>query len=233
MTTTSATAALAGSTSVYTPTTGATAAASATDAKSLTASGSTEAQDRFLKLLVAQLANQDPMNPMDNAQMTSQIAQINTVTGIQQLNDTMKSMATQVSGMQVLQAGNLVGHNVVVTGDKLGFAADGKSATGALELGSAATSVQVQVVTPGGRVVDTLSLGALPAGQHGFSLDSSAYPADTELTFKVTAMNGTNAVTTTTLMQDKVVAVGSNAEGLTLTLQGAGVKPYASVRSVL
>ncbi len=230
MTTTSATAALAGSTSVYTPTTSATPG---TDTKSLTASGSTEAQDRFLKLLVAQLANQDPMNPMDNAQMTSQIAQINTVTGIQQLNDTMKSMATQVSGMQVLQAGNLVGHNVVVTGDKLGFAADGKSATGALELGAAATSVQVQVVTPAGRVVDTLALGALPAGQHGFSVDASGYPADTELTFKVTAMNGTNAVTTTTLMQDKVVAVGSNAEGLTLTLQGAGVKPYASVRSVL
>jgi autotransporter-associated beta strand protein len=40
-----------------------------------------ESQDRFLKLLVAQLNNQDPMNPMDNAQMTTQMAQINTVTG--------------------------------------------------------------------------------------------------------------------------------------------------------
>ena len=228
MTTTSATSALAGTTSVYTPTT-----SSSADAKSLTTADSTEAQDRFLKLLVAQLANQDPMNPMDNAQMTSQIAQINTVTGIEKLNATMKSMSTQFSGMQVLQAGNLVGHNVVVTGDKLAFAADGKTATGALELATAATNVQVQVVTPAGRVVDTLSLGSLPAGQHGFSVDASAYPADTELTFKVTAMNGTNTVTATTLMQDKVVAVGSNADGLTLTLQAAGVKPYASVRSVL
>ena len=191
------------------------------------------AQDRFLTLLVAQLNNQDPMNPMDNAQMTSQIAQINTVTGIEKLNATMKSMSTQFSGMQVLQAGNLVGHGVVVTGDRLAFSADGKTATGALELDGAATSVQVQVVTPAGHVIDTLSLGALPAGQHGFSVDASAYPADTELTFKVSALNGTNAVTSTTLMQDKVVAVGSNAEGLTLTLQAAGVKPYASVRSVL
>ena len=135
--------------------------------------------------------------------------------------------------MQVLQAGNLVGHNVVVTGDKLAFSADGKTATGALELDAAATNVQVQVVTPAGRVVDTLSLGSLAAGQHGFSVDASAYPADTELTFKVTAMNGTNTVAATTLMQDKVMAVGSNADGLTLTLQAAGVKPYASVRSVL
>ncbi|MDB5879654.1 MAG: flagellar biosynthesis protein FlgD [Variovorax sp.] len=226
MTTTSATSALAGTTSAYQPTT-------STSGSSLSSTTSAESQDRFLKLLVAQLANQDPMNPMDNAQMTSQIAQINTVTGIEKLNDTMKSMSTQFSGMQVLQAGNLVGHNVVVTGDKLAFAADGNTATGALELDASATSVQVQVVTPAGRVIDTLSLGALPAGQHGFSVDSSAYPADTELTFKVTAMNGTNTVTATTLMQDKVTAVGSNADGLTLTLQAAGVKPYASVRSVL
>jgi flagellar basal-body rod modification protein FlgD len=228
MTTTSATSAIADTAS----TAKAASAASAT-ASSLKTTDSTEAQDRFLKLLVAQLANQDPMNPMDNAQMTSQIAQINTVTGIEKLNATMKNMSTQFSGMQVLQAGNLVGHGVVVTGDRLSFSADGKTATGALELAGAATGVQVQVVTPAGRVIDTLSLGALAAGQHGFSVDASAYPADTELTFKVSALNGTDAVTSTTLMQDKVVAVGSNADGLTLTLQAAGVKPYASVRSVL
>ena len=76
-------------------------------------------QDRFLKLLVAQLNNQDPMNPMDNAQMTSQMAQINTVTGIQQVNETLKSMAEQFSGMQVLQGSSMVGHNVLVQGNTL------------------------------------------------------------------------------------------------------------------
>ncbi|MGI9133999.1 MAG: flagellar hook assembly protein FlgD, partial [Rhodoferax sp.] len=60
-------------------------------------------QDRFLKLLVAQLNNQDPMNPMDNAQMTSQMAQINTVTGIQQLNETMNSMSSQYASIQMLK----------------------------------------------------------------------------------------------------------------------------------
>ena len=57
-------------------------------------------QDRFLKLLVEQLKNQDPMNPMENAEMTSQIAQINTVTGIQQLNSTMSSITTQFNALQ-------------------------------------------------------------------------------------------------------------------------------------
>ena len=47
------------------------------------------AQDRFLKLLVAQLNNQDPMNPLDNAQMTSQMAEKNTETGLQLSTDTI------------------------------------------------------------------------------------------------------------------------------------------------
>ena len=71
-------------------------AVSSLNASANTALGDANAsQDRFLKLLVAQLNNQDPMNPMDNAQMTSQMAQINTVSGIQQVNETLKSMATQ------------------------------------------------------------------------------------------------------------------------------------------
>ena len=52
-------------------------------------------QDRFMKLLVAQLNNQDPMNPMDNAQLTSQTAQISTVSGIEQLNNSVLAMAKQ------------------------------------------------------------------------------------------------------------------------------------------
>lgn len=67
-------------------------------------------QDRFLKLLVAQINNQDPLNPMDNAQMTTQMAQINTVNGIQQVNETLQGMASQFASMQVLQAASLVGH---------------------------------------------------------------------------------------------------------------------------
>jgi flagellar basal-body rod modification protein FlgD len=230
MTATAITSALSGSTRA--PATAATGA-TASDPASLTTSGSTEAQDRFLKLLVAQMSNQDPMNPMDNAQMTSQLAQINTVTGIQQLNDTMKSVSTQMSAMQVLQAGGLVGHGVLVEGDRLAFSGDGAKGAGAFELDGKAGSVQVQVLTPGGKVVDTVALGALAAGQHSFNVDAAAYPADTELRFQVVATNGANAVIATPLMQDKVMAVGGGAAGLNLTLQASGLKAYSAVRSVL
>ncbi|KAF1070475.1 flagellar hook capping FlgD N-terminal domain-containing protein [Variovorax sp.] len=225
MTSTAATSNLTGTT--YVP-------SSSADSKSISASGTAEAQDRFLKLLVAQLANQDPMNPMDNAQMTSQIAQINTVTGIQQLNDTMKNMNTQMSAMQVLQAGNLVGHGVLTEGNQLAFDTTAKTALGAIELPAKASNVKIQVTTAGGQVIDTVSLGELEAGQHGFTLDSSTYPADTPLQFKVIATNGSEKVDAVALMRDKVVAVGSDASGgLTLTLLTAGKTPYANVHAVL
>ena len=96
-----------------------TATSAATSSASTSASDANESQDRFLKLLVAQLNNQDPMNPMDNAQMTSQMAQINTVTGIQQVNETLKSMATQFSSLQVMQGTSMVGRDVLIEGNTL------------------------------------------------------------------------------------------------------------------
>ncbi|KAJ8134795.1 hypothetical protein OY671_011993, partial [Metschnikowia pulcherrima] len=66
---------------------------SATSSTTKTASQqASEASDRFLKSSVTQMQNQDPLNPMDNAQVTSQMAQINTVTGIDKLNTTMNTM---------------------------------------------------------------------------------------------------------------------------------------------
>ena len=72
---------------------------SAASAASGTAStnGTGESSDRFLKLLVAQLKNQDPLNPLDNAQVTSQMAQISTVQGIEKLNGTMGAMLESMS----------------------------------------------------------------------------------------------------------------------------------------
>ena len=137
------------------------------NAKATAANDPAASQDRFLKLLVAQLNNQDPMNPLDNAQMTSQIAQINTVTGIATLNDTVKSLSSQFMQSQALQGASLVGRSVLTEGKALHFNADG-TATGGFELANAADSVKVEVVSAAGRVVDTVDVGAASAGRTGF-----------------------------------------------------------------
>ena len=76
-------------------------------------------QDRFLKLLVTQMRNQDPLNPMDNAQVTTQIAQISTVTGIDKVNSSIAGLADAMSASSSLQNASLIGRSVVVPGERV------------------------------------------------------------------------------------------------------------------
>ncbi len=213
-------------TTSVTPATGSTASASAKAATDADAS-----QDRFLKLLVAQLNNQDPMNPMDNAQMTSQMAQINTVTGIQQVNATLQSMAEQFSGMQVLQGSSMVGHNVLIEGNTL--SRNNGVASGAIDLGGKADNVKIEILSPGGQVLDTLNLGAKDAGRHTFDWDATSDLGTGEPSYRVTATQGGNAVSNTALVRDTVTAVSSENGVMTVQLQGRGAVAYTNVKAIL
>lgn len=195
------------------------------------ASDANASQDRFLKLLVAQLNNQDPMNPMDNAQMTSQMAQINTVTGIQQVNETLKSMAAQFTSLQVLQGASMVGHNVLVESNTL--TRNAGVASGAIDLTGKADAVKVEIMSPGGQVLDTLNLGALDAGRHSFDWNASSYQGTGEPSYKVTATLGGQAVTSTALARDTVTSVGSDNGAMTVQLQGRAAVAYSSVKAIL
>jgi len=218
------------------------AAVSPTSASTATPStaGTTTAQeqtDRFMKLLVAQLNNQDPMNPMDNAQMTSQIAQINTVSGIQDLNTTMKSMATQFGAMQGMQGASMIGHTVLADGNTLAIDRSAGSAVGkgAFNLAGDATSVTVQVVSPGGQVLDNISLGATKAGNHNFDWNPKSYTGTGTPTFKVVAAQGSQAVASSTLVRDSVTSVSTDAATgtLNLALKGGASVAYSAVKSIL
>ena len=78
-----------------------------------------DAQSRFLKLLVTQLKNQDPLNPLDNAQMTSQLAQMSTVSGIEKLNSTLSGLVDSLGNSQTMQASAMIGKKVLVPGNKM------------------------------------------------------------------------------------------------------------------
>jgi flagellar basal-body rod modification protein FlgD len=212
-----------GSTAASTPATAAAAGASGTD--------TAQAQDRFLKLLVAQLNNQDPMNPMDNAQMTSQMAQINTVTGIQQLNDTMKSMTAQYASMQLMQGASLVGREVLTSGNTLTL--DGKTGKGSIDLTGPASSVKVDVLSAGGQVVGTVNLGPQSAGRSDFSWDAKGYTGGGTLTFKVTADNAGQKVEANPLMREKVTSVGMDKGAPVLQLSGGSRVSANTVVAVL
>src|SRR6218665_4114645 len=187
-----------------------------------------DTQDRFLKLLVAQMQNQDPMNPMDNAQVTSQMAQIQTVSGISTLDNSVKSLASQFGQMQMLQSVSLVGRDVSVPSDRLRIDAD--SAEGLYELASPADAVKVEVLSSAGTVLDTLQLGAQGAGRQSFDWpNTNAYCEDAGPKFRITATKGTAAVTSTTFPRDKVESVNASVGVLKLKLEHLGLVDCTSV----
>lgn len=186
------------------------------------------AQDRFLKLMVAQLSNQDPLNPMDNAEMTSQMAQINTVTGITQLNATLKGMSEQFLSMQALQSTSLIGKQAVVNGNTLGFDADGQ-ARGGLMLAEDADTVKVSIMGTGGQVIDTVELGGLSAGQHWFDWDGAGVDLSTVAGFKVSASKGGEPVSAGTLSSLKVESVGLVEGSVRLRTEGGKAYAYSDV----
>jgi flagellar basal-body rod modification protein FlgD len=190
-----------------------------------------DASERFLKLLVTQMKNQDPLNPMDNAQVTSQIAQISTVTGIDKLNDTVKSLSSQMLSSQMLQGAGLVGRSVLLEGNRLNFDATG-TATGGFELTSAADSVKVEVLSPSGRVLDTIDMGAASAGRGGFEWQAPAGTSTDGLTFRVAAKSGSTDLSVTRLTADQVRAVSTKGDSLQLELTSGGSIPYAQAKAI-
>lgn len=205
---------------------------SSTATSTTTGTSAQEQTDRFLKLLVAQLNNQDPMNPLDNAQMTSQIAQINTVSGIQELNDTIKSMSSQYTSMQLMQGTSMIGHQVEATGNTMSI--NSGVGTAAVTLDADASSVVVQVLSPGGAVVDQFDMGKLTAGTHNITWDASKYTAGGTPTFSVTAKQGSEAVTSTTLIRDTIASVGTNSDGaMTLALKAGATVKYDTIKQIL
>ena len=183
--------------------------------------------DRFLKLLVAQMQNQDPLSPMDNAQVTSQIAQINTVSGIEKLNTTVVGLSGQFTQMQALQGAALVGRDVVVPGNDL--TVKDNVGTGTFELSSAATDVQIEVLNAQGQVIDKFQLGAKPAGINDFDWKPTSTAG--AASFRVTANANGAPLSPTALVRDSVRAISTQNNQLTLELKNGGTVAYSDVRS--
>jgi flagellar basal-body rod modification protein FlgD len=201
----------------------------ASSASSSGIGGQAVSADTFLKLLVTQLQNQDPLNPMDNAEMTSQLAQINTVTGIENLNTSVQSLHSQFLQMQALQGASLVGRDVTVQGNQLAITAPGQAQAG-FTLDGPADAVSVEILNGAGQVVDTVTLGALSSGRHGFEWDASSQPSPENHSFRIKATLGAAEVGATPLMLDRVQSVGlDGSAGMVLTLERSGAVPYDDV----
>jgi flagellar basal-body rod modification protein FlgD len=184
-------------------------------------------QDKFMKLLVTQLQNQDPLNPMDNAEMTSQLAQLSTVTGINQVNATLESLRTDIASSQSSSAINLIGKGILVEGKGIQLnsstADDGtvtNSSVFGVDLASDSESVSIAIQDSTGKTVRTMSMTNAEAGTYPVTWDGTqddkTVAAAGSYTFTVTASTAGSALTATPLQLAAVASVSTGSAGVKL-----------------
>ncbi|MBU1237147.1 MAG: flagellar hook assembly protein FlgD [Gammaproteobacteria bacterium] len=194
-----------------------------------------ETENRFLKLLTTQLKNQDPLNPLDNAEVTSQLAQISTVSGIEKLNATLQTLLAGAVDSQTTQAASLVGNAVMVPGNSLVLSSS--AGVGGLVLDSDADNVTVTISDENGLVMRTMELGALDAGLHNIAwdgaTDSGEVAVDGNYSISVAATLDGDKVTATPLNLGVVRSVITGTSGYLLDLGSLGLFTMDDVKQIL
>ena len=204
---------------------------------STASSGSAQlGQSDFLKLMTAQLQNQDPFAPVDNTQMVAQMAQFSSVAGIGDINTTLKAIQDKLSGSSPSDALAYVGRTVLTEGATAYGRASGGLA-GAVELDGDATDVKVSIKDANGQVLDTLSLGGQKAGTVSYDWDGKTAAGDDAgsgpFTVSVAAANQAATVDARNLVWAPVAAVSlPSSGGPVLTLPGLGQIPATAVRQI-
>lgn len=197
--------------------------------------------ERFMTLLITQLQNQDPTKPMDNSDMTAQLAQINTVSGIQELNDSLGEINNQIDAGKTLQASSLIGQGVMVPGStvRVGEGEDGSVVATPLgaELETGADELEITITNGSGQVVHQSVEENVPAGVQAFDwpgtgLDGNAV-AEGAYNVEMTAKVGGEEVPVTPLNYALVQGVTSGENGPTLDLGTSDSVALEDIRQIL
>jgi flagellar basal-body rod modification protein FlgD len=193
-------------------------------------------QDKFMTLLVTQLKNQDPMNPLDNAAVTSQFAQLSTVTGVNKLNDTLESLKASYKSSESLQATSLINHGILSAGKTINVS-EGKGIYG-IDLATPADSVDVQIFSPAGKLVKSVSLGASEAGSAPMAwdgkMDDGTTAPDGKYSFTVTAKRGGEVLKDAAALSFNVIqSVSTGSSGVKLNLPSGAQLTMDDVKQIL
>lgn len=205
------------------------------DAKSKQATGTMDQSD-FLKLMTAQLKNQDPFAPVDNTQMVAQMAQFSSLAGISEMNTTLKAMAEKLGAGTTADAVSYVGKTVLTAGN-VAYGRSSGGLAGEVELDKDATGVVVTIANANGQTLKTISMGPQKAGSVEYEWDGKDETGQSAGTgpFNVSVMarNGTTSVSARPLVWVPVAAVSVPSSGAAqLTLPGLGQVPVTAVRKV-
>ena len=193
-------------------------------------------QNEFLKLMLAQLKNQDPMKPMDPSEFLGQLAQFSTVTGIESMNGSLTGLSDSLRSSQLLTGANLVGHEILAESSTANLAAGG-TVSGAVEIPEGVNSVQVTIRDSSGQLVRAFPVDP-NEGTVGFTWDGTTasgekVPAGT-YEFEIVATSGGENHSLRPLISGRVNSVTMDPVSNELTLNtNLGVLALSDVRRVM
>jgi flagellar basal-body rod modification protein FlgD len=223
---------------VITSTTSSSSVADSAAAATPAVAGGAMGKNQFLKLLIAQLQHQDPMNPMQGDQMAAQLAQFSSLEQLQQINATLgdqQSMSGSLLG--AVQAGaaiNTIGHTVIAAGNQVEIGGVTGATTVTATMAGAAESATLHIYNSAGVEVGTRSLGSVAPGKHTFDLGDAAKGLKAGgYTYSIEAKDAAGeAVDVQTYTIGKVSGISSGAAGIMLNIGGVDV-PYSNVIQIL
>lgn len=203
-------------------TSGAVNAAAAASGK---ANNTVDQTQNFLKLLVAQIQNQDPMSPMDASTMTNQMSQLNMVSSMGTMNNSLNSMLSQMQSSNFASQTNMIGHTPLVAGNTINYPGSGAVTVGA-DLATAANSLVANVIDNAtGNTVVSVNLGGANAGMKifqwaGTDLAGNQLPAG-NYSLKLSAVDATGVTSNPNTLIGSPVAAVAKGSGTTVnfTLQ--------------
>ncbi|MGH8175208.1 MAG: flagellar hook assembly protein FlgD [Steroidobacter sp.] len=193
--------------------------------------------DEFLTLMTTQLKNQDPMKPLDGTAFIAQLAQFGAVSGIQEMQTSMETLAASLRSTQALNGATLVGRDVLAPADAINHI-EGVSVSGEIEIPEGVSDVEIRITDSTGEVVRRMTVPAT-GGHTAFTWDglrdNGANAASGAYDIEAIARVGGGSESLNMLMAGRVasVSIDANGAGLTLNTPTLGAVSMADVRRVM
>ena len=189
----------------------------------------------FLELMIAQISNQDPLEPAKNEAFIAQLAQFSSVEGIQNLNESMDQLVGTLQSSSVMDAAALVGRNVLIETNQTALNTRG-GISGLVEVTDTVANMDVEIYTLGGQLVHRVPLGAQASGDVRFDWDGTGedgQPVEqnfyrVEAAAEVDGVRQAYAVN----LPDAVVSVSIDEGGLVANLAGGTSVPASQIREI-
>jgi flagellar basal-body rod modification protein FlgD len=195
---------------------------------------STLGQEDFLKLLMTQLQNQDPMEPMDNGEFMGQMAQFSTVQGVTEMGESIDGLVSIYQGQQMSANAGMIGKQALVNGNWAQL--EGGKLAGAIDLTTAANDLRVDVKSETGELMASIGLGSKMAGTQEFSWDGIKQDGTTapEGNYYLSASAIRDGQATVPAMQvyGTVNSVQMKGSEVTLNVSGQGNVSFNNVKRI-